>query len=148
MQKRWVEDCLLDQIRPLWVSSDAFWIDQHSGNLPELHQQDSHGKAWYFCHCISGWYPNLHRERERKPRLSSALGPQPIEEILSICQSEEMSISSGRSLIPRLYTVFARYLYRRWEDQSSRAVAWTQISKRHSGFLYICQFLLAIYPRF
>ena len=51
-----------------------------------------------------------------------------------------MSISSGRSSIPRLHSVFARYLYGRWENQSSLIMAWTNLIRDIQVFLGFANF--------
>ena len=44
-----------------------------------------------------------------------------------------MLILLGKGLISWLYSIFVRYLYRRWENWDSQVVTSTQINKRHSG---------------
>ena len=144
-QKRRVENRIQDLIRSLQILSDAFRSNERSNKLLRIYQQDSCGEAWHFCHCIPGWHSDLHWWWWGWIRLSRAVGTGAVQEILTVCQPEEVSISLERSLVPRLCIVFKRHLHGGRKNQGCQAVAWAPVSTRHLSVPWICKFLSTIH---
>ena len=84
------------------MSGHAFWIDQRTGHVSGLHQQDPGRKARCLRHCIPGRHPQLHRKRGTGPRSRSEVDSGATAETLPVRQLKKGLISSERSTIPRL----------------------------------------------
>ena len=46
-----------------------------------------------------------------------------IQEVLAVCQSEEVLVSSGKGSVPRLCGVLKRHLHRGQKNRGSQAIA-------------------------
>ena len=68
------------------------------------------------------------------------------QEVLAIYQSEEVSISSKRDLVPWLYDVLKKHLYGGQKNWDSYVMASAPVNMRHLTLPQIYQLLLTIYP--
>ena len=51
--------------------------------------------------------------------------------ILAVCQSEEVSISSGRNLVSQLCDNYKKHPYGRQKNQDDQTIAWVPVSTRY-----------------
>ena len=73
------------------------------------------------------------------------MGAGATQKVLTVCQPEEVSISSKRGLVPWLCGILERHLHKKQKNQESQAVAWAPVSTKHPSLPHICQLLLAIH---
>ena len=67
------------------------------------------------------------------------------QEVLTICQPEEVLISSKRGSVPRLCCVLKKQMYGGRKNWGYQVVAWTPVSTRHPNVPRIREFLSTIY---
>ncbi len=143
--RRWMEDGFQDPLWSFQVSSHAFQIDQLTGYVSGLHQQDPGRKTWRFRDNVSRWHPHLYWERGRRTRPSHSIGAGPTAEALIVCQPQEVPFSSGWGEIPRLHCLSSGHPNGRRTNKSRTWLAWALVSTWYTGLFRIHQFLLTIY---